>query len=89
VLYKHAFRNAVLPIATAFALSLGFILSGAVVTETVFSWPGLGQAIYAGVIGVDFPLEQAMFFIITLMVLICVFIVDCTYGFLDPRVSTG
>jgi peptide/nickel transport system permease protein len=89
VLYKHAFRNAVLPIATAFALSLAFILGGAVITETVFSWPGLGQAIYFGVTSIDFPLEQAMFFIITMMVLIAVFIVDCTYGFLDPRVSTG
>ncbi len=89
VLYKHAYRNAVLPIATAFALSLGFILSGAVITETVFGWPGLGQAIYLGVISTDFPLEQAMFFIISLMVLVAVFLVDITYGFLDPRVSTG
>ena len=89
VLYKHAFRNAVLPVATAFALSLGFILSGAVITETVFDWPGLGQAIYAGIISTDFPLEQAMFFIISVMVLIAVFLVDITYGFLDPRVSTG
>lgn len=89
VLYKHALRNAVLPIATAFALSLGFILSGAVITETVFGWPGLGQAIYLGVEAIDYPLEQAMFFIITVMVLICVFLVDIMYGFIDPRVSTG
>ncbi len=89
VLYKHAYRNAVLPIATAFALSLGFILSGAVITETIFGWPGLGQAIYLGVTSTDFPLEQAMFFIISVMVLIAVFAVDIAYGFLDPRVSTG
>jgi peptide/nickel transport system permease protein len=87
VLYKHAFRNAVLPIVTAFAISIGFILSGAVITETVFGWPGLGLAIYEGVVGVDFPLEQAMFFIITLMVLLCIFAADIIYGFLDPRVS--
>ena len=89
VLYKHGFRNAVLPIATLFALSVGFILSGAVITETVFGWPGLGQAIYQGVVATDFPLEQAMFFIISLMVLVAVFVADITYGFLDPRVSTG
>jgi len=89
VLYKHAFRNAVLPIVTAFAISMGFILSGAVITETVFGWPGLGLAIYEGVVGVDFPLEQAMFFIITLMVLVALFAADILYGFLDPRVSTG
>jgi peptide/nickel transport system permease protein len=87
VLYKHAFRNAVLPIVTAFAISVGFILSGAVITETVFGWPGLGLAIYQGVVGVDFPLEQAMFFIITLMVLVAIFAADIIYGFLDPRVS--
>jgi len=89
VLYKHAFRNAVLPITTAFAISVGFILSGAVVTETVFGWPGLGQAIYAAIQGFDFPLEQAIFFIITIMVLVCVFLADIIYGFLDPRVTTG
>ncbi|QQG49485.1 MAG: ABC transporter permease [archaeon] len=89
VLYRHALRNAVLPIATAFALSIGFILSGAIITETVFGWPGLGYAIYQGVSAIDFPLEQAMFFIISVMVLIAVFAAEVIYGFLDPRVSTG
>jgi len=89
VLYRHALRNAILPIATAFALSIGFILSGAIITETVFGWPGLGQAIYIGVTQIDFPLEQAMFFIISVMVLIAIFVADIMYGFLDPRVSTG
>jgi len=89
VLFKHAFRNAVLPIFTAFALAIGFILSGAVITETVFGWPGLGRAIYLAVIDFDFPMEQAMFLVISLMVLLVVFIADITYGFLDPRVSTS
>lgn len=87
VLYKHALRNAVLPIVTAFALSIGFILSGAIITETVFQWPGLGYAIFLSVIATDFPFAQAMFFIITLMVLVAVFAADIAYGFLDPRVS--
>ncbi|MGD0319718.1 MAG: ABC transporter permease [Nitrososphaerales archaeon] len=89
VLYKHAFRNAVLPIVTAFALSIGFILSGAIITETVFSYPGLGLALYTAVQIYDFPMEQALFFIISVMVLLCVFAADIIYGFLDPRVSTG
>jgi peptide/nickel transport system permease protein len=89
VLYKHAFRNAVIPIATTFALAIGFILGGAVITETVFSWPGLGLAIYQGVISNDFPLEQAIFFLISTMVLIAVFAVDIIYGLLDPRIRTG
>jgi len=86
VMFKHAFRNAVLPIFTAFAISIGFILSGAVITETVFTFPGLGLYLYNGILTNDYPLEQAMFFIISLMVLLCVFIADITYGFLDPRV---
>lgn len=89
VLYKHAFRNAVLPIVTAFILSLAGILAGAVITETVFAWPGLGLAIYEAVINTDFPMEQAMFLIISIMVLIATFGADVLYGFLDPRVSTG
>jgi len=87
VLYKHALRNAVLPIVTAFALSVGFILSGAIITETVFQWNGLGYAIYTSVEASDFPFAQAMFFIITLMVLIALFAAEISYGFLDPRVS--
>lgn len=87
VLYKHALRNAVLPIVTALALSIGFILSGAIITETVFSWPGLGYATYLAVTQSDFPFAQAIFFIITSMVLVAVFAADIAYGFLDPRVS--
>ena len=87
VLFKHALRNAVLPIVTAFALSIGFILSGAIITETVFQWPGLGKAIYSAISSQDFPFTQAMFFIITLMVLVSLFAADIAYGFLDPRVS--
>ncbi len=89
VLYKHAFRNAIIPIATLFALSIGFILGGALITETVFGWPGLGLAIYTAVVSNDFPLEQAMFFIIAVMVLLANFAVDVAYGFLDPRIKAG
>jgi len=89
VLFKHAFRNAVLPIVTAFALSIGFILSGAVITETVFGYPGLGRALFQGVVELDFPLEQALFFIIAVMVVVAVFIADILHGVLDPRVVKG
>jgi peptide/nickel transport system permease protein len=89
VLFKHAFRNAVLPIFTAFAISIGFILSGAVITETVFGWPGLGLTLFNAVNARDFPLEQAMFLIISIMVLVATFAADLLYGLLDPRVSTS
>ncbi len=87
VLYKHGLRNAVLPIVTAFALSIGFILSGAIITETIFQWPGLGYATFQAVTADDFPFAQAIFFIITVCVLVAIFAADITYGFLDPRVS--
>ncbi len=89
VLFRHALRNAIIPIATLFALDLGFILAGAVITETVFDWPGLGRAIYIGITSNDFPLEQAIFFIISLMVLLANFAVDIMYGYLDPRIKAG
>jgi peptide/nickel transport system permease protein len=89
VLFREAFRNAILPIVTLFALSIGFILAGAIVTETVFNWPGLGSALYAGVVSNDFPLEQALFYMIALMVLLANFAADVLYGFLDPRIKAG
>jgi peptide/nickel transport system permease protein len=89
VLFRHALRNAIIPIVTLFALSLGFILAGAVITETVFDWPGLGRAIFDGISSNDFPFEQAIFYVISLMVLLANFAVDILYGYFDPRIRTG
>lgn len=86
VLYRHVMRNAVLPVMTVFAISLGFVLSGAVITETIFGWPGLGYWTYMAIVTQDFPLEQAVFFIISLMVVLANFVADILYGFLDPRI---
>ena len=86
VLYKHVLRNAVIPVMTVFAISLGFVLSGAVITETVFGWPGLGYWTYMAILTQDFPLEQAIFFIISLMVVLANLAADLLYGFLDPRI---
>jgi ABC-type dipeptide/oligopeptide/nickel transport systems, permease components len=86
VLYRHVLRNAVLPVMTVFAISLGFVLSGAVITETIFGWPGLGYWTYMAIITQDFPLEQAIFFVISLMVVLANLIADLLYGFLDPRI---
>jgi len=89
ILYKHALRNAILPIITIFAISMGFILSGAVITETIFSWPGLGYWTFVAIETLDFPLEQAIFFVISVMVVAANFIADLLYGFLDPRIRAG
>ncbi len=86
ILLRYAARNAILPSFTAFGLSLGFVVSGALLTEIVFSYPGIGFTLYRAVIGQDYPLIQALFLIISFSVLTANLIVDLTYGVLDPRV---
>ena len=87
VLFKHALKNASLPIVTNAALSFGFILSGAIITETVFNWDGLGLWIFKAINLKDFPVMQAMFYIIALCVIIANLVSDIIYGVLDPRIK--
>jgi peptide/nickel transport system permease protein len=87
ILLHHAFKNASLPIITASALSFGFILSGAIITETIFNWPGLGKWLFDSIQYKDFPVMQAMFFIIGLCVIAANFISDILYGVVDPRIK--
>jgi ABC-type dipeptide/oligopeptide/nickel transport system permease component len=86
VLMRHAFKNASLPLVTASALSFGAILSGAIITETIFNWAGLGKWLFDAVIFKDYPVMQAMFYIIALCVVAANFIADVIYGILDPRI---
>ena len=84
---KHAARNAMLPIVTAFAISISFSITGAVLIETVFSWPGIGRTIVEATLRQDYPLVQGAFAIITIVVLIANFVADIAYAYLDPRIS--
>jgi peptide/nickel transport system permease protein len=86
ILFKHAFKNASLPIVTASALAFGGILSGAIITETVFNWAGLGRWLYDAVLYKDYPVMQAMFYLIALGVIAANFISDVIYGIIDPRI---
>ena len=86
VLFKHAFKNASLPIVTASALGFGTVLGGAILTETVFNWNGLGLYLYNSIVGKDFPVMQAMFYILALSVIMANFVADLIYGIIDPRV---
>jgi len=86
VLYKHALRNAVLPLVTMIALTFGFLITGATLTETVFNWYGLGRLIFDSVMQQNYPVLQAIFYIMALTVIIANFIADILYGFLDPRI---
>ena len=88
VMFRYAARNAILPSFTAFAMALGFVISGSLLTEIVFSYPGIGFSLYQAVVSLDYPLMQAVFLFITLAVLIANFFVDILYAVLDPRVRS-
>jgi peptide/nickel transport system permease protein len=86
LMFRHAIRNALLPVVTVFMLNLGFIFSGATVVETVFSYPGLGRLLFEAVLNRDYPVLQAAFLLITLSVIIGNILADLVYPLLDPRV---
>lgn len=89
ILFKHTLKNALLPIVTDIAITFGFTLSGAIVTEQVFIYPGLGWWIWAAIENTDYPVLQAIFFLIAVCVIIANFIADLTYGIIDPRIKYG
>ncbi len=88
IVRKHALRNAMLPTATLVALSLGYVVAGAILVETVFSWPGIGQAVFKAVADRDYPMLQGAFLVLTLSVVFFNFAADLLYFKLDPRIST-
>lgn len=87
VVMRHALRNALLPVVTVIGLQLGLLLSGAILTETVFSWPGIGTWLLSGVLGRDYPIVQGGVMVVATTFVIVNLIVDIMYAFLDPRVQ--
>jgi ABC-type dipeptide/oligopeptide/nickel transport system permease component len=87
VVRRHAFRNALLPTTTMVALSLGYVVGGAILIETVFSWPGIGRAVYQAVLQRDYPMLQGAFLVLTLSVVLFNLVADLLYFRLDPRVT--
>ena len=87
IVVRHALRNALLPTTTLMALSLGYIVAGAILIETVFSWPGIGSAVYESVTQRDYPMLQGAFLILTLSVVLANFLADLLYFRLDPRIT--
>jgi ABC-type dipeptide/oligopeptide/nickel transport system permease component len=86
ITYKHALRNALLPLVTVTGLNFGFLLAGAVLTETVFAWPGLGRLMYDSIYTRDYPVLMGMFIIISVMVIAVNLVTDLVYSVLDPRI---
>ncbi|MEM4970106.1 MAG: ABC transporter permease [Sulfolobales archaeon] len=88
ILYSYIARNSMLPVITTASIDIGFIAGGAVVTETVYSYPGMGTLIYTAVINRDYPLLLGSFAIVTAVTLIAVTIAEFLYTFIDPRVKS-
>jgi len=86
VIWKHALKNAAIPVVTIMGLQFGALLGGAVVTETVFSWPGIGRLAIQGIYNRDYPVVQASVFIAAAFFVLINFVVDLLYTILDPRI---
>jgi peptide/nickel transport system permease protein len=84
---RHAVPNALLPVVSLSALNFGFVLSGSIAVESIFSWPGLGQATLEAIRGPDFPVLQGLFLLFSAALILANLVVDLLYGMLDPRVQ--
>jgi len=89
VLWRHALRNALLPVVTALGGHLGILLTGAALTETVFAWPGLGRLLLDAALKRDYPLLMAIFLLVAVVVVVANLLTDILYTALDPRVRLG
>jgi peptide/nickel transport system permease protein len=86
VLFKHALKNAFLPVITIIGIQAGTLLAGAVLTETIFSWPGIGKWVYDSILARDYPIVQGATLLIALVFVIANLLVDLSYALLDPRI---
>jgi peptide/nickel transport system permease protein len=86
VIWKHALKNALIPVLTFGAIYLAILMTGAILVETVFAWPGIGQLIYQGIVYRDFPVVQAVVLLTAFVVVTVNLLVDITYAYIDPRI---
>jgi ABC-type dipeptide/oligopeptide/nickel transport system permease component len=87
VVWRHGVRNAIIPVVTVVGLQLGYLLGSAVVTETVFAWPGLGRLLVQSILARDFPVVQAAVLVVAVTFIVVNIVTDLLYGLLDPRIS--
>ena len=87
VIFKHALKNALLPVVTIIGLQFGALLGGAILTETIFSWPGIGLWIYEGILARDYPVVQGGVVFVAVAFVLINLLVDLSYAFLDPRIQ--
>ncbi|MGX9135967.1 ABC transporter permease [Rummeliibacillus sp. JY-2-4R] len=87
VVYKHALKNAIIPVLTVIGLQMGLLLGGAILTETIFSWPGIGRYIYDAIGYRDYPVIQSGILIVAFIFIMINLLVDILYSFIDPRIK--
>jgi len=86
VVLVHALRNALIPVVTVIGLQIGVLLSGAIITESIFDWPGLGSLLLEGIQGRDYPVVQGCILVIALTYVAVNLLTDLAYGWIDPRI---
>ena len=89
VVIRHALRNALLPVVTVVGIQIGGLLGGAILTETIFSWPGMGLWMYQAILNRDYPIVQAGVLIAAIIFVVMNLLVDISYGILDPRIQVA
>jgi peptide/nickel transport system permease protein len=87
VLFRHALKNAFLPVVTIIGLQTGILMAGAVLTETIFSWPGIGKWIFDAILARDYPIVQGGTLLIAVVFVFFNLLVDLSYAYLDPRIK--
>ncbi len=89
VILRHAIKNAFIPVITVIGLNVGSLLGGAILTETIFAWPGVGRLVVDAIFARDYPVVQGVVLVIALVFVLVNLIVDLSYGYLDPRIRYG
>ena len=87
VIYKHALKNAIIPVITVIGLQVGILLGGAILTETIFSWPGIGRYVFEAINYRDYPVIQSSILVIAFIFVMINLIVDIIYSYIDPRIK--
>jgi len=89
VVMRHALKNAFIPVVTVIGLNVGSLLGGAILTETIFAWPGMGRLVVDAIFARDYPVVQGTVLVIALLFVVVNLLVDLSYAFLDPRIRYG
>ncbi len=87
IVYRHALRNAMIPIVTVVGFNLGFLLAGSAFVETIFAWPGIGRLLYDSMAARDYPVIMGIFLVVCAGIVVANLLTDLTYAYLDPRVA--